>query len=395
MTSPLATTHLAHASITPEESWRPLVLCQDFIGHRTHAALLDKYLSLDSTCASEVTRFSVANHRGIQLAAIKALGYRIPVPFVRSYGLDLWSTRSILVQSWLANQAWSSASPSPDVAYIHTHAAGRVARHLDSQVPVVVSIDGTFQADTRMEPHSPGMDRPAFSLERAIFDRAALIVAFSDWARDSVINDYGIHAGKTVTIRNGVEVPPSPASMDEWIPVNDLPIIGFVGNGLVRKGGDLLLDAHQRYLSHKSHLVMVTGDRIRSDGLRNVSIVKPMSRERLLGQMLPRFAVYAHPARSDWSPYTLIEALATGLPVVSSNVGAIPEMVESEVNGYLLSRRSPVELGEALSAILDDPSQAAHMGRQSKRIFQERYDAARNYPTLVQAIKCQRHSKKG
>ena len=51
--------------------------------------------------------------------------------------------------------------------------------------------------------------------------------------------------------------------------------------------------------------------------------------------------VLLHPTRWDGQPVTILEALAFGLPVVATSVGAIPDTIRSGVDGYLMRRRAP------------------------------------------------------
>jgi glycosyltransferase involved in cell wall biosynthesis len=53
-------------------------------------------------------------------------------------------------------------------------------------------------------------------------------------------------------------------------------------------------------------------------------------------------------------PYVVVEALATGLPVVSTNVGAISKAVHNNISGLLVNSRSPIEIGNAVLALLSE-----------------------------------------
>ena len=77
-------------------------------------------------------------------------------------------------------------------------------------------------------------------------------------------------------------------------------------------------------------------------------------------------------------PQVVIEAIACGLPVVATRVGAIPEMVTDGVNGYLVPAKDSRALGAALAALVAQPGRRHAMGRHSRVLSQQQYDAARN-----------------
>lgn len=378
------------------EQWSAKVLCQDFLGHRTHAALLDHYLGLDPKTSSKVRRFSVKDSPPISRTILRLMGARLPLDLARTTDIDLWMSRNFLVQSALSRRALGKDLTREEPVYIHAHSAAGWIDRLDAATPVIVSLDGTVRAETSMRGGGrPYFDRPALAIEEAIFQRANLIISFSEWARSSVINDYGIDPDKVHTIRNAVmPVDDTVQEEEDLLSGIHLPIIGFVGNGWQRKGGDILLEAHQKYLSSQSHLVLVTSEQIETVGLRNVTVLKSVPRAKLLSSVLPRFAVYAHPARVDWSPYAVIEALAVGLPVVASDIGSIPEMVEDGKNGHLLSAPSDWELAESIASILNDEAKAGRMANASRNRFRSRYDADVNYPELVSVLRSYARSGK-
>ena len=65
---------------------------------------------------------------------------------------------------------------------------------------------------------------------------------------------------------------------------------------------------------------------------------------------------------------TVLEAMATGLPVVATPVGGTPEIISHGVQGYLVPVADAAALAEALLKLLRDPAAGAEMGRRGREL---------------------------
>ena len=91
-------------------------------------------------------------------------------------------------------------------------------------------------------------------------------------------------------------------------------------------------------------------------------------------------SVFVMPSLSEAFGVALLEAMASGAPVVATRVGGIPEFVEHGVNGLLVEANNPEELAEALLTVLEDTNLAARLGQQG-RVTAQRFG-------LEQMLKC-------
>ena len=78
--------------------------------------------------------------------------------------------------------------------------------------------------------------------------------------------------------------------------------------------------------------------------------------------LLAASQIFALPSLEEALGLALLEAMASGLPVVASQVGGIPELVQDEEQGLLVPPAAPQELAQALLRLLDDPALAARLG---------------------------------
>lgn len=79
-----------------------------------------------------------------------------------------------------------------------------------------------------------------------------------------------------------------------------------------------------------------------------------------------------------------IEALATGTPLLVSNIGALAELVESDSNGLLFDPGNSEDLAAKANSLIDNPQQLAQMRYEARRSFEAKYLAADNYQRLME-----------
>ena len=78
----------------------------------------------------------------------------------------------------------------------------------------------------------------------------------------------------------------------------------------------------------------------------------------------------------DGIPSSIVEAMAVGLPVVTTDVGSLPEIVENSVNGIVISERDSDGLSKALLQLIDDSLLRDKLGRQARKLIVSDFDTA-------------------
>ena len=167
----------------------------------------------------------------------------------------------------------------------------------------------------------------------------------------------------------------------------DVPIIISVGQFIDRKGCSIVLEALRQLKENGRAFVFLwlgtrspdsdIQKRIDAYGLGNsFRLMSPDdvgdTREDLL-RLAGIAELFVIASLQEGLPIALVEAMALGLPCISTRVNAIPEAIEHGHNGILIEPSDPAALATAVSEMLDDPDQRAALGIAAKQTASERF----------------------
>ena len=91
----------------------------------------------------------------------------------------------------------------------------------------------------------------------------------------------------------------------------------------------------------------------------------------------------------------LIEAFAHGLPVVTSKLGSLMEIVEDGVTGLHFESGNAGDLAEKVQWLIDHPRQCREMGENARQVYLKKYTPERNYRMLMQIYQEAINARKG
>lgn len=193
----------------------------------------------------------------------------------------------------------------------------------------------------------PGARRAKTAVKRAEATLAHQVVAVSETSKRFLVERFGIRPDACSVILNGVAYRPT-------VPLPDLTgglRVAAIGALIWKKGHDVLIEAALR--SSGSWSVDVFGNGPRIDELRHRAEATA-GRVRFHGwsdrtaEELDRRHLLCMPSRYEQLPYAVIEAMMRGRPVIASRVDGLPEAVDDQVTGRLVTPDDPDELAAAL-----------------------------------------------
>jgi glycosyltransferase involved in cell wall biosynthesis len=271
-----------------------------------------------------------------------------------------------------------------EIDIVHTHSYkpnlyGRIAGTLHAAAPMVAHYHNVY--DDKWDADG------TLVYERLLARRTARLVACSQAVADHVAERLGIEREQVLVIPNGVDVDRFAASdggarVREELGVEDgAPLIGLVGRVSRQKAQDDLLRAARLVLDRRPDCAFVLAGGAEEPELldelhalaRSLGIV---DRVRFMGHVADMPALYAAldvlVAPSRWEGYGLVlaEAMAAGLPIVASDIGAIREVTADGTAARLVAPDSPAALAAALGSVIEDPQGAAELGARGRVVAQ-------------------------
>ncbi len=173
--------------------------------------------------------------------------------------------------------------------------------------------------------------------------------------------------------------------LERWYPAprepRERPRVLFVGGRFAEKGGFDLLAALEGRIGTEVDLDVVTpADVPHAEGVTVHRLGHASPELRRLYQQADLLVL---PTYGDTNPWVLLEAMACGTPAVSSDVGAIPEMLDEGRAGTVVPHGDVRALREAIEALLADGTRREGLRSVVRERVERHYDARRQFPALA------------
>jgi glycosyltransferase involved in cell wall biosynthesis len=280
--------------------------------------------------------------------------------------------------------------PRPDV--IWTSASEVIVPYLWAlsgplRRPLVLDLDATVEQIEEMAPQY--FDRPSrvglrmwmsSTIQRLLWSKVTLFTPWSRWAADALRRG-GIPETQIHISPPGVDLQqwrPSPRRSFRPGPLRLL----FVGGDWRRKGGDTLLDVFRSF-SGRCELDIVT--RAEVPAIPGVRAHRLEANARRLVELYRNADLFVLPTTAECFGIAAVEALASGVPVVMSDIGGARDIVDEGDTGWLISPGADA-LRAAIARAIAHPEILATMGRRARAIAERRFDGEANDRRVVDLL---------
>ena len=207
-----------------------------------------------------------------------------------------------------------------------------------------------------------------YELETRLYQACAMIFTVSDNTRRSLIQHYCVRPSRVRAAGEGVYVVHEHPGK-----TYDTTTVIMVGIDFERKGGPTLLKAFEKVKGHIPEArLLVVGPRPRASGEGIIWLGYVGDRNRL-NQLFADSSVFCMPTICEPFGLAVIEAMSHGLPVVVSNVDAMPEIVQEGQTGFLVNAGDPDALADRLISLLSSPELCARMGQAGRARIAQRF----------------------
>ncbi len=275
------------------------------------------------------------------------------------------------------------------VRHVHAHFAGMAARTafwIHRFFPMTFSF--TAHANDIFAPRhfEIGLDK--------LVDVARVIVTETDYAAQFLRERFPQRANSVHRIYNGLDL----AEFERADFSSTPPLIIAVGRLIAKKGFAELIRACA-LLAERGKLFRceIIGEgplenelraQIDKLNLQNRFVLSGAKPQREVRQHLAAASVFVLPSVLDPEggmdnlPTVIMEAMATGLPVISTNIAGIPEMVVQNETGFLVQPADPIALAKAIEDVIDDRLLAQRLGEAGHQRAQELFSIEKNVREL-------------
>jgi glycosyltransferase involved in cell wall biosynthesis len=228
--------------------------------------------------------------------------------------------------------------------------------------------------------------------EERMLERSDRLIAVSDFTRRELLQYYKVKEAKIRVIHNGVDVDKFQPATDKRKAKEELGFnpddkaILSVGRLYARKGLFTLIESMVPITRKFRNAKFIIAGKGLSDemrklvnyatklGVKDNIVFTGYFPDKKLPRLYQAADIFAFSTFYENLPFAVLEALSTGLPVVTTNVGGIPEMIDSGKDGFLVEPANSRTLADRILYYLEHPAAASEMGVRARRNIEDHFD---------------------
>jgi len=251
-------------------------------------------------------------------------------------------------------------------------------------IPYALYIDQTYQISKRYK-SIPGRNGGVVAAkrweqhERSIYQKASHIFTMSEYAKTSLLDDYFVSQDKVKVVGAGPNLREIPTPNEKRL--HRSKVLLFVGVDFVRKGGPQLLEAFMKVRhAHPTAELHIVGPDLKTSH-ENV-ILRGFLGHETMSKVYSDASLFVMPTLQEPFGLAFLEAMAYQLPCIGTNVEAIPEIIDHDSTGFLVTPGDVEQLSRAIITLLNSPDLMKEMGMKGYQRILERY----NWNTVADEI---------
>ena len=228
--------------------------------------------------------------------------------------------------------------------------------------------------------------------EKRMLERANRIIAVSDFTRRELNRYYKHYDSKIRVVHNGVDIDMFKPPLDKrnvklelGFNPDDIAILS-VGRLYARKGLFTLIESiplvvkrfkKARFIisgkgqSNEMKKLVAHAERL---GVRENIVFTGYYPDKKLPKLYQAADVFAFSTFYEHHPFAVLEAMSSQLPVVTTNVGGIPETIGNGKNGFMCQPFNPTEFSDRILYLLEHPRAAQEMALQARKTIVDQFD---------------------
>lgn len=301
---------------------------------------------------------------------VRRVAFRVPGAHWRH--LAGWTSHAAVTHLGVARDLRSAGSDLVHIQCVSSNAAYALRASRALSLPLVVTMQGELSMDASRVYETSAYLRRTW---RRCLDAADLITGCSQFVLDEAEDAYGrSFDGRARVIYNGIRLA---EYLRQQSAANDRPSILGIGRMVEQKGFDILIRAFAELATNWPDAVLTLAgdggarpdleDLVGRSGLQGRVVFTGRVTHRRALELFNQATAFVLPSRLEPQGIVLLEAMASGTPVVAANVGGVPEIVRHRKNGLLFPGGDVEAIARAVDEILADDQLRERLSESGRR----------------------------